>query len=114
MSIMKKEDLTKKSMRRLMAIGDYDKEKMEVFPFRDWHIVTILFGLGFIVSVGYHVYLFMNINEDNFFATVPSVTEEVPVFDEEKIIKTILLFDEQDARFERLKMASTTTADPSL
>lgn len=96
-----------------MAIGDRDKEKLEVYPLRDWRIVSILFGIGFVSSVWYHMYLFMNINEDNFFTTTAAVTPEPITFDGEKIAATIVLFNEQDAEFDRLKVASTTIADPS-
>lgn len=97
-----------------MRIGDRDKDKIEVSPLRDWYIVTILFGTGFIFSVWYHTYLFMNINEDNFFATTVAVTSEPVSFNGEKITKTILFFGTQDAEFERLKAANVTIADPSL
>lgn len=109
---MKKEDLIK-SIRQLMAIGDRDTEKLEVYPLRDWHIVLILFGIGFVCSVWYHMYLFMNINEDDFFVTTTAVTSVPVTFDSEKIVATIVLFNEQDTEFERLKVASTTIADPS-
>lgn len=108
-----KEEYLAKSIRRLLSVGDRDTEKLEVYPLRDWRTLSILFAVGFVCSVGYHMYLFMNINEDNFFATTAVVTPEPVAFNSEKIAATIALFNEQDAEFERFKAASTTIADPS-
>lgn len=87
--------------------------KIEVTPYRDWRIVAFAFFAGIFASFGFNTYLFMGINEDNFFGKTIKGEEGIR-FDKEKLSAVLELFKEKETAFEALKQAPASLVDPSL
>lgn len=103
----------KKEIKRIVASQGVDKEKREVSPARDWRVLMMVFAVVFVVSLVFHGYLFMRVNDDSLFSV--TVKEEEPVaFNKENFDRILSIFDQQDATFEKLKNEPFTAIDPSL
>jgi len=102
-----------KELKKLFSSPGVDKEKKEATPAQDWRIIVMVFAIVFILSLAFHGYLFMRVNDDSLFAV--TVKNEEPVaFNKENFERILSIFDEQDATFEKLKNEPLTAVDPSL
>ncbi len=98
--------------KKLLASQGVDREKREASPSRDWRIVVLVFALVFVISLVFHGYLFMRVNDDSLF--VATTKEEKPVaFNKENFERILSIFDQQDAIFEKLKTEPLVAVDPS-
>ena len=100
-------------IKKMFATKGNDPTKIEITPYRDWRIVVIIFLWGIFVSLGLNVYLFMRINEEDFFgASVKK--EEIITFNTEKLLTVLEGFKKKEEISEALKKAPTPIIDPSL
>ena len=102
-----------KELKKLFSSPGVDREKKESAPSRDWRVIVLVFVAVFILSVAFHGYLFMKVNNDSLFMV--TIKKDEPVaFDKENFERILNIFDQQDATFERLKSEPLTATDPSL
>lgn len=99
-------------IKKMFATKGSDPAKIEITPYRDWRIVVVVFLCGILISFGFNVYLFMGINEDNFFGTTIK-KEEVVIFNKEKLLIVLEGFKKKEEVSEALKKVATPTIDPS-
>lgn len=90
-----------------------DSLKMEITPYRDWRIVVFVFFFTLALSIGFNIYLFIEINSDTFFTVAPR-SAGVIKFNEEGLAKVITLLDENAATFDKIKSGGLVIDDPSL
>lgn len=102
-----------KEFKKLFSSKGSDPTKMEVTPFRDWRIVVVSFFAGLAVSLGFNIYMSIEINRDTFFTTAP-VASEGAVFNKEGLTKVLTGLAEREAIFEKTKKEGTPVVDPSL
>lgn len=99
-------------IKKMFSTKGSDPAKIEITPYRDWRIVVIIFLAGIAVSLGLNVYLFMGINEDDFFGgTIKK--EEVATFNKEKLLTVLNGFKNKEEVSEALKKTATPAIDPS-
>jgi hypothetical protein len=110
---MKQKNNLKQRLKRFFATKGSDSQKISITPYRDWRIIVIVFFIGIVVSLGLNVYLFMGVNEDNFFGTTVK-REEILKFDKEKLSVVVESFTKKEAAFETLKKSVILLIDPSL
>jgi hypothetical protein len=102
-----------KEIKKLFSFPGIDKEKKESAPSRDWRIIVLMSAIVFVLSLAFHGYLFMRVNDDSLFAV--TVKNEEPVaFNKENFERILNIFDQQDTTFEKLKNEPLTAVDPSL
>lgn len=90
-----------------------DMEKMEITPYRDWRIVVVVFFAGLIASLAFNTYVFMGVNQDNFFGDT-AIQDEVVGLHQEKLSVVLKEFNMKKAAFETLTKESVSVVDPSL
>lgn len=103
----------KAEFKKLTVSKGTDALKMEITPYRDWRIVVTVFFIGLVISLGFNIYMSIEINSDSFFATAPKSTGVIK-FNEEGLAKVIAGFDEKSALFEKVKKEGVAVVDPSL
>lgn len=109
---MMKKDWNKK-FKKIFSSRGVDKEKKEATPSQDWRIIVVVSSTVFFLSLAFHGYLFMRVNDDSLFAV--TVKNDEPVaFNKENFERVLGVFDQQDAMFEKLKNEPATATDPSL
>lgn len=109
---MMKKDWSKE-IKKLVSSPGVDKEKKEATPSQDWRVIVLAFTIVFILSLAFHGYLFMKVNDDSLFAV--TVKNDEPVaFNKENFERVLGVFDQQDAMFEKLKNEPAMAVDPSL
>lgn len=91
----------------------HDREKLAVTPYRDWRFVVIAFFIAIIGSLGLNAYLFMGVNEEDFFGA-SFKKAEVLNFNKEKLSAVLRTFEEKETAFEALKKSAIVLVDPSL
>lgn len=103
----------KAEFKKLTYSKGSDPLKMEITPYRDWRILVIAFSLGLIFSVGFNIYMSIEINRDSFFA---SATKAVGVikFNETGLADVMVNIDEKAALFEKAKTERVTIVDPAI
>ncbi len=109
---MFKKDWIKK-LKGLSSSKGVDPTKMEIAPFRDWRIVAMSFFAGLVVSLGFNIYMSIEINRDGFFTAASKSGEEVS-FNKEGLSKVLAGFAEKEALFEKTKNEGVSVVDPSL
>lgn len=62
-------DYFNKVMKGLLSSKGTDSAKTEPMPYRDWRIIVLSFFVGFVISLGFNIYMSFQINNDNFFTT---------------------------------------------
>ena len=97
----------------MFATKGSDSLKIEITPYRDWRVVIIIFFLGIGTSLGFNAYLFIGVNEDNFFGGAIK-KEEVVTFNKEKLLTVLETFEKKQEKSEALKKEPTLIVDPSL
>ena len=86
--------------------------KMEIAPFRDWRVIAFVFFVGIAVSIGFNVYMSIEINRDNFF-TAPAKSGESTYLDKEGLERVLSELAEKDVLFEKARTEKSTVVDPS-
>lgn len=102
-----------KEFKKLFSSPGVDKEKKEATPTQDWRTIVLVFAIVFALSLVFHGYLFMKVNNDSLFE-VTLKNEEPVAFNKENFDRILGIFDQQDATFEKLKNEPLTAVDPSL
>ena len=103
----------KAELKKLTYSKGVDALKMEITPYRDWRIVVIVFFIVLVSSIGFNVYVFIEINSDTFFSSAPKSTGVIK-FNEEGLTKVVAGLDEKRAIFEKVKKDGVAITDPSL
>lgn len=102
-----------KEFKKLFSSKGSDPTKMEFTPYRDWRIVAMSFFAGLVASLGFNIYMSIEINRDSFFTATPKSEEEVAL-NKEGLEKVLADFAEKEATFEKAKTEGVAVADPSL
>lgn len=102
-----------KKFKKISSSKGSDPMKMEISPYRDWRIVAMSFFAGLVVSLGFNIYMSIEINRDSFFTATPKSGEEIS-FNKEGLAKVLAVFAEKEALFEKAKTEGVTVVDPSL
>lgn len=110
--IMFKKDWTKE-LKKLSFSKGVDPFKMEITPYRDWRILAGVFFIGLVVSLGFNIYMSVEINSDNFFATVPK-TGGGAELNKNGLAKVLAGFADKKAAFEKVRTEGIFVVDPSL
>lgn len=110
---MFKKDRIKEELKKLFSSKGSDPMKMEFTPYRDWRIVAMLFFVGLVASLGFNIYMSIEINRDSFFTATQKGGEEVAL-DKEGLEKVLAGFAEKESTFEKVKTEGVSVVDPSL
>ena len=102
-----------KELKKLFSSKGTDPMKMEVTPFRDWRIVVVSFFVGLAVSLGFNIYMSIEINRDTFFTAIPAASESVAL-NKDGLMKVLAGLAEKEAVFEKTKKEGVVVVDPSL
>ncbi|MBI5401201.1 MAG: hypothetical protein HZB12_03770 [Candidatus Yonathbacteria bacterium] len=102
-----------KEIKKLLLLKGNDPMKMETAPFRDWRVIATTFFAGLALSVGFNVYMSIEINRDSFFVA-PQKNGEAVILDKEGLAKVLAGFAEKEALFEKARTEGVPTVDPSL
>lgn len=102
-----------KEFKKLASSKGADSTKLETTPFRDWRIVAMTFFVGLALSVGFNVYMSIEINSDNFF-TLTSKNGEIVSLKKDDLAKVLAGFAEREALFEKVRTEKSAVVDPSL
>ena len=103
----------KSNLKKLTYTKGVDVFKMEKRPYHDWRIVVVSFFVLLSFSVGFNVYMSLQINKDSFFAVAQKATGVVR-FNEEGLAAVVKLLDEKAALFEKVMAEGVGVVDPSL
>jgi len=109
---MAKKDWTAE-LKKLTYSKGSDALKMETTPYRDWRILVVVFFVGLISSMGFNIYMLIEIDRDTFFSQAPK-SSGVIKFNEEGLAKVIAGIDEKAEKFENSKKVSSAVVDPSI
>lgn len=108
---MPKKDLLK-VLKKFFSSKGSDPTKMETTPFRDWRIVVVTFFIGLVLSIGFNVYMSVEINQDSFFTTTTK-GGEVAALNKSGLTKVLAGFAEKEALFEKARTEKNSVVDPS-
>lgn len=103
----------KAEFKKLTYSKGADALKMEITPYRDWRVVVIVFFIGLIGSMGFNIYMLIEIDRDTFFVAAPKSTGVI-TFNEEGLAKVVSGIDAKEALFEKTKTEGVSVVDPSL
>ena len=103
----------KLGFKKIASSKGTDPFKMDITPYRDWRILVAAFSLGLIGSLGFNIYMSLEISGDGFTSEGIAATTVVK-FNEEGLKKAITIIDEKEAQFEKVKTEGITVVDPSL
>lgn len=101
-----------KQFKKLFATKGADALKSEITPYRDWKIVVMSFAAGFAILLGLNIYMLVQINNDNFFTTVPKKFVG-PSLDSEGLAKVLSSLAEKEALIHRPIGEGKLVVDPS-
>lgn len=102
-----------KEFKKLTASKGVDPSKKEPTPYRDWRLLVMGFFLTLVLSVGFNIYMSIEINRDSFFTTTPKVEEGVS-FNSEGLIVVLEDLASKEAAFEKIRTEGVSVVDPSL
>ncbi len=102
-----------KEFKKLTASKGSDPFKAEPTPYRDWRSLVIGFFLLLCLSVGFNIYMSIEINRDSFFTTTPK-SEPGVVFNSEGLSAVLGGLAEKEATFEKIRTEGVSVVDPSL
>ena len=102
-----------KEFKKLTASKGVDQFKVEPTPYRDWRLLVLSFFTLLVVSVGFNIYMSIEINRDSFFTTTPKI-EEGTVFNSEGLTAVLADLATKEATFEKLRTEGVVVVDPSL
>ena len=102
-----------KEFKKLTTSKASDPSKAEPTPYRDWRLLVSGFFVLLVISVGFNIYMSIEINRDSFFTTTPKTGEGV-VFNGEGLAAVLEDLAMKEAAFERLITEGVSVVDPSL
>lgn len=102
-----------KEFKKLTTSKGFDVSKKEPAPYHDWRLLVIGFFVALVLSVGFNIYMSIEINRDSFFTTTPKVEQGV-VFNSEGLTWVLQDLASKEAAFEKLKTEGLPVVDPSL
>ncbi len=109
---MTKKDLTN-AFKKFFTSRGGDALKMEITPYRDWRVVVVVFFLGLTTSLGFNVYMSIEINRDNFFTAESKNGGEV-VLNKKGLEKILADLEEKNTVFKKVSTEGLHMVDPSL
>lgn len=102
-----------KKLSNISATKGVDPSKVEITPFRDWRIIVATFFVSLLLSIGFNVYMSIEINRDNFFTT-PVKSTDMEVFNKDGLASVLRALGEKEGLFEKARTERVIVADPSL
>jgi len=102
-----------KELKKLTVSKGSDSFKVEPTPYRDWRLLVIGFFVTLVLSVGFNIYMSIEINRDNFFTTTPK-SEQGVVFNSEGLSAVLGALAAKEAASEKLRTEEVLVVDPSL
>jgi hypothetical protein len=102
-----------KEFKKLTASKETDTFRIEPTPYRDWRFLVMGFFVTLILSVGFNIYMSIEINRDSFFTTTPK-NEQGVTFDREGLAAVLSGLAAKEAAFEKLRIEGVSVVDPSL
>lgn len=102
-----------KSLKKISLGKGNDPFKMEITPYRDWRILVIIFSVGLVGSLGFNIYMSIEINSDNFFKVAPKSSTGVAI-NKIGLTKILKEFSDKEAVFEKTRTEGVAVFDPSL
>ncbi|MBI5078212.1 MAG: hypothetical protein HZB11_02515 [Candidatus Yonathbacteria bacterium] len=102
-----------KELKKLSFSKGADTFKMEITPYRDWRVLAGVFFVGLVVSLGFNIYMSVEINSDSFFTTVPKNGDGVEL-NKDGLANVLADFADKKAIFEKVKTEGVSVVDPSL
>ena len=105
-------DYFKKINKKIFESKGADPLKTEITPYRDWKILVVVFFIAIASSIGFNVYMLIQINNDNFFN---SVTERPtgPVLNRDRLTAVLAMLAEKDALISGKATSTPFAVDPS-
>lgn len=103
----------KKELKKLFASKGIDASKVGITPYRDWRTVVAVFFVALSASIGFNVYMFIEINQGGFFTNTPKGIDGVK-FDRDGLARVLDELVAREAIFEKLKTESVPVIDPSI
>lgn len=102
-----------KELRKLISSKGSDTSKIEITPFRDWGIIVMTFFCGLIIAIIFNIYMSIEINQDSFFVSEPTVIKPV-VLNKEGLAKVLSMLAGKEALFEEVRTEKRVVVDPSI
>lgn len=102
-----------KEFKKLTASKGSDPFKAEPTPYRDWRSLAMGFFAVLTLSVGFNIYMSIEINRDSFFTTTPTSDTGV-VFNSEGLTAVLGNLAAKETVFEKLRTEGVSVVDPSL
>lgn len=102
-----------KEIKKLTTSKGSDPFKVELTPYRDWRLLVMGFFVALILSVGFNIYMSIEINRDSFFTTIPK-SEQGVVFKSDGLATVLEALAIKEAAFEKLRTEEVFVVDPSL
>ncbi|HAT68791.1 MAG: hypothetical protein A2481_03690 [Candidatus Yonathbacteria bacterium RIFOXYC2_FULL_47_9] len=102
-----------KEFKKMTASKGVDPFKVEPTPYRDWRFLVIGFFVILTSSIGFNIYMSIEINRDSFFTTTPKV-EEGTHFNSEGLAIVLGDLASKEVAFEKLRIEGVPVVDPSL
>lgn len=93
--------------------NEADSAKMEITPFRDWKIILMVSLVGFMVSLGFNIYMSLQLSQEKFFSVKRNVEPGV-VFNSYALSLVLENIAKKEGDFERIKIEGVSVPDPSL
>ena len=109
---MAKKDWTKILKSKTASKGS-DPFKKEITPYRDWRILAGVFFVALVASLGFNIYMSIEINGDNFFNVTPVANADV-MLNKDGLDKILASFADKAAAFDKTKTGGVPVVDPSL
>lgn len=102
-----------KFIKKVFQVKRKDTSKMEITPYRDWAILMWSAFVVFSVSLGFNIYMSININQDNFFGS-PTPDTSGTILNKAGLDSALGIITSKEALFEKTRTQKITVVDPSL
>ncbi len=89
-----------------------DPLKIETSPYRDWKILIIVFFVSIAVSVGFNIYMLVQINNDNFFSS-GAQQQSGPLLNRDGLTAVLTQLAAKEAIVSGKATTTTSLVDPS-
>lgn len=99
--------------QKISAIADYDPEKLEISPHRDWAIAVSIFFVALATVAGAGLYLFVQISSGEIFSVKKLEDETVRNIDVGLLRQVLTEYSQKEQEIESLLEQQPRIADPS-